>query len=104
MCIRDSLSSVGSIDDFRDVSTGGLRDVSPTGTWATPWPANSVAIDAATARRLCARATDSIQFVQPNENVARLRAVGRPEHARRVELVDDAGRATVTNLQPTLQQ
>lgn len=93
------VSSLGSIASLRcDVSGGDFRDVSPTGTWANPWPATTAAIDATSAKRLRARSTDPIQFVESDQHVTRLRAVWRSEHARRVQLIDDACRATVADL------
>src|SRR5437764_1273319 len=45
---------------------------------------------------------DAFELVQANENIARLRTIGGTQHAGKVELIDDARRATVTNFQPSL--
>src|SRR6478735_9287948 len=99
------VSSLGSIADLRcDVSTGGFRDVSPTGTCAPPRTASRAASATATPMHLCARSTDPIQFVEAHKHITRLRSIRRSENARRMELIDDPGRAAVAHLQPALQQ
>src|SRR5689334_15610901 len=63
---------------------------------------------ASRGRSLSARSgawtANALELVQADENVAWFGAVWRAEHAREVQLVDDPGRATITNFEPTLQQ
>src|SRR6185312_16734620 len=103
------------------VSSGGVPAV--TGTCAAIAGARNTPIDRASERAsvsaaavvnaaegrlrrtaLDARATDPIQRVEPDQHVARLGTVGRSEHAGRVQLVDDACSAPVSDLEPTLKQ
>src|SRR6185437_5588862 len=88
------------------VSTGVEADV--TGTCAAAVAPDRPNANAARQRRrrtaLSARTTDAVQRVEPDQHVARLRAIGRPEHAGRVQLVDDSRRTPVPDLEPALQQ
>src|SRR5690348_12187854 len=49
-------------------------------------------------------AADPLELVQAHEHVAGLGSVGRAEHARKVQLVDDASGATVADLETPLQE
>src|ERR1043166_1226143 len=87
----------------RDASTRSARGAfSTTGVCArsptAPEPRPSATI------RLRARATDAIEFIETAQHVARLGAIRRTEHAGGVQLVDDARRAAVAHLEPSLQQ
>src|SRR6185437_10757048 len=50
------------------------------------------------------RSTDVLQLIEANEHVPWFGTVRRTEHAGRVELIDDARRAPIPDLQPTLKQ
>src|SRR5262249_20254853 len=55
-------------------------------------------------RRLRTRSTDVIELIEADEHVARLRAIRRTENARRMKLIDDTRRATITDLEASLQE
>ena len=57
----------------------------------------------ARTRALRTRATDVVKLVESHQDVARLGAIRRPEHAGGVQLVDDARSTTITNLETPLQ-
>src|SRR3954471_8501463 len=52
----------------------------------------------------CARTADALEIVQSDEHVPGLRAIRRSEHTRGMELVDDARRSSIADLQAALQQ
>src|SRR5688572_11920144 len=68
---------------------------SPAGRWQQPpcAPAGSRA-----------RTADAVEVRQANENVPRLGAVGRSQYTRRMQLVDDSCRASVTDLEAALEK
>src|SRR4051794_21238740 len=64
-----------------------------------------IAANAASARpALRTRSTDMIELIETDENIARLRSVGWTKDAGRVQLINDACRAPIADLEPALQQ
>src|SRR5688572_3111605 len=47
---------------------------------------------------------DPVQVIQPNKHVPRLRRIRRSQHAGRLQLMDDARRPPVADLEPPLEQ
>src|SRR5690606_37345226 len=101
-------------------SAGGTRTASASGCSSVPQP---VATSPARSRNVIALmpasyppggapflprgsavAADVFDGFHADEHLARPRAVRRPEHTGMVELVDDAGGATVPDPQPSLEQ
>src|SRR6185437_1447839 len=64
-----------------------ISDMCPSGKcWSYPGP------------------TDAVQILEPGEHVARLGSIGWTEDSRVVQLINDTRCASVSNLQPALQQ
>src|SRR4051812_25924385 len=90
------------------MTAAGIRKrrgvLSPACTCAPPTAPESTVTASKARHSLRARPTDVIQLFETDENVARLRPIGRTEHARRVELIDDASGPTIPDLQAALQE
>jgi len=50
------------------------------------------------------RAADPLELIETDKYVARLRAIGRTQHAREVQLIDDARGTAIADFEPSLQE
>ena len=95
--VSEQLSVLGSL--------GLLANYSPRGESPVCEAAGGVAGGAAgVPTGEAAGGASVIQIVHPHQHLPRLRPVRRPEHSRLIELIDDTGRASITDSQLALQQ
>src|SRR5687767_6363245 len=64
----------------------------------------TVALATEERRALDARPSNALEVSQTGENVAGFRSIGRSQDARQVQLVDYSRGATITHLEPALEQ